>query len=174
MPGVRRFVLREMGKKMIPLLCLILLQACGLFCTQTYLIPANMKPRWITIEYKNPKCQPLKDSVLGQEIMIPESGFLCTSSPQYSGWHKREYFLVNEKGERTPLKVGEHIWGESSFRSAGGALPDGRFRCNLEGGEFFFGSEVEVSEENPIMKDEAFLEYHPECQEKGVEGEPSP
>ncbi|HZH91124.1 MAG TPA: hypothetical protein VEX70_10975 [Pyrinomonadaceae bacterium] len=161
-------------KIMCPLLCLILLQACGLFHTQTYLIPANMKPRWITIEYKNPKCAPLKDVALGEEIMIPESGFLCTSSSQYSGWHKREYFLLNEKGERTPLKVSEHIWGESSFRKAEGALPDGKFRCNLEGGEFFYGSEGGVSEENPIIKDEAFLKYHPECREAGVGSIPSP
>ena len=159
---------------MIALLCLILLPACGLFRTQTYLIPANMKPGWITIEYKNPKCQPLKDGEFCQEIIIPESGFLCTSSSQYSGWHKREYFLVNEKGERTLLKVGKHIWGEGSFRRAKEVLPGGQLRYPLEGEEFLYDPEGKIKEENQIMKDEAFLKYHPECRDTGIESKPAP
>src|ERR1044072_926562 len=59
--------------------------ACGPLRVHTYLIPAKIEPRWITIEYDNPRCTRLKESAFGQEFVIPESGFLCTSSAMYTG-----------------------------------------------------------------------------------------
>ncbi len=140
-----------------------------MFRTQSYLLPASLKPRWITIEYENPNCPPLVDGVFSQEIVIPQSGFLCTSSSMYSGWHKRNYFSVNEQGERTLLKTQEQIWGESSFSRAKELLPDGKERCSFKGEQFFYGSKGEVTENNPIMEDEAFLQYHSDCKDWGVE-----
>ena len=155
-----------MRKKLTVLVSLVLFQACGLVRTQTYLLPAGIKPGWITIEHENQKCPPLKDGVFSQEIVIPESGFLCTSSPEYSGLHQRNYFLVDEKGGQTLLNRDEQIRRETSFSIAGEPLPGGKFRCEFKGERFFYGSEKELMEEDPVMTEEAFLKHHPECQDE--------
>ena len=149
--------------------CLFWIQACGLFRVETYLIPAKMKPQWITIEYENPKCHSLKGSLFSQEFVIPESGFLCTSDSLYKGWSQRRYFLVNEKGVRTPLKIREHIWREGTLYVNVPSLDDGQPQCKVTAEEFFYGSKDDLTHENPIMENEIFLkEYHPECRNRGA------
>jgi hypothetical protein len=160
----------EIPKEMRSLIfCVFCFQACDSFRVETYLIPTKMKPQWITIEYKNPKCHPLKKSSFSQEFIIPESGFICTSDSQYEGWSYRRYFLVNEKGERTPLKIGEHIWREGTMYVNEPSLDEGQPQCNVTADEFFYGSKEDLTYENPIMGDEIFLkEYHPECRNRGT------
>ncbi len=156
--------------KIMVLSFLILFQACcftplsGVFRTQNYILPESMKPRWITIEYENPKCPRLTDGIFSQDIVIPQSGFLCTSSSMYTGWHQAKYFLVNEQGERKPIKE-ELIWGQSSFNRAKEILPGGTERCHFVGEQFFYGSKDELTENNPIMEEESFLQYHPDCRD---------
>jgi hypothetical protein len=134
-----------------------------------------MEPRWITIEYENPKCLPLKKGALGQEFVIPESGFMCTSSKVYTGWSQRKYFLVNEKGERTPLKVGEQIWREETLNVNEPSLDAGMPMCKVTAEEFFYGPKDKLKYENPIMEDETFLsKFHPECRNRGIVTKPSP
>ena len=147
---------------------LVLFQTCcftplsGTLRTQNYILPENIKHRWITIEYQNPKCLPLSDGVFSQDIVIPESGFLCTSSSMYEGWHQPKYFLVNEQSERKPL-TGEQIRTPSAFSRGKKILPNGEDRCHFVGEQFFYGLKDEVTEDNPIMDEEAFLQYHPDC-----------
>ena len=147
--------------------CLALLgllsTGCGLLRVYTYLIPAKMESRWITIEYDNPKCAPLKESVFGREFVIPDSGYLCTSNPKYMGWHRDEYYLVDEHNNRTALQTEERIFRREALperKSSSGASTSS---CKVTGEEFFYGPKEKVTAENPIMGDEAFLRLHPEC-----------
>jgi len=121
-----------------------------------------MESRWITIEYDNPKCAPLK-SVFGLEFVIPDSGFFCTSSPKYMGWHRDEYYLVDENNNRTALQIDERIFRHESLAERKFLLGAGASSCNVNGEEFFYGPKEKVTAENPIMGDEAFLRLHPEC-----------
>jgi hypothetical protein len=157
------------------LLSLSLFQACGFLRTEKYLLSAKMKPRWITIEYENPKCPPIKRGMFGQEFIIPESGFLCTSSSQYMGWHKRNYFLVDERGTRSVLKNGESIWRESNGEFTKLSFPNERQPCRIKHEQFFYGSKSDLTYDNPIMEDKNFLSnYHPECLDKEEVNQPTP
>lgn len=138
-------------------------QAHGPFQVHTYLMPAKIEPRWITIEYDNPNCPPLKENALGRELVIPESGFLCTSSPKYLGWYRAEYYLVDEHKRRTALKADERIHRRESFNVRVISSTSDKPLCNVAGDEFFYGPKEKLTSENPIMKDEDFLKLHPEC-----------
>ncbi len=146
--------------------------ACGLARVHTYLIPAKMEPRWITIEYDNPKCAALKESVFGREFAIPESGFLCTSSPMYMGWHRTKFYLVDELHNRTAIQAGERIFRQESLAERKWSSDAGTFACKVTGEEFFYGPKEKVTSENPIMEDEIFLRYHPECRNRAVPVKP--
>jgi hypothetical protein len=110
-------------------ICLVLLSVfstdCGLLRVHKYLIPAKMESRWITIEYNNPKCAPLKENRFAREFVIPDSGFLCTSSPVYPGWHRTEYYLVDEGNNRTFLDSDRLIYLERSFTIHMGSFSGG-------------------------------------------------
>ena len=145
-----------------------LFQSCGIR-QETYLIPAEMKPRWISIEYDNPKCPPLTGSELSQEFIIPESGYLCTSSPRYHGLFQRRYFLVDTDGRRTPLRTGEQIRQESVLSKDEPSLDERQPRCKVSLDQFFYGTKDDLKEESSIFRDEFFLSvYHPECRNTGV------
>ena len=151
------------------------LMACGLLRVHTYLIPAKMAPRWITIEYENPKCAPLRETAFGGEFVIPESGFLCTSSAMYTGWHREEYYLVDENNNRTALRVDERIFRRESFNINELSSEPGMAVCKLTVEEFFYGPKEKLTYENPIRQDESFLtQYHPECRRRDMRVKPSP
>jgi hypothetical protein len=153
-------------------LAMFLFQSCGFFRVETYLIPADMKPRWINIEYDNPKCPPLNGSKLSQEFVIPESGFICTSSPAYNGWFQRKFFLVDAKGKRTQLKEEGNIWQEGVISKDEPSLDEGQPRCKVSLTQFFYGTKDDPMGNNPIFQDEDFLrDYHPECRNTGIQSQ---
>lgn len=164
-----------MGAFITALTMVSCLMACSLLRIHTYLIPAKMAPRWITIEYDNPKCAPLRETAFGREFVIPESGFLCTSSAMYEGWHREEYYLVDENNNRIALRVDERIFRRGSFTIKQPSTEPGMNVCNLTGEEFFYGPKEKLTYENPIRQDEGFLtQYHPECRSREISAKPSP
>jgi hypothetical protein len=122
-----------------------------------------MESRWITIEYDNPKCAPLKESVFGRKFVIPDSGFLCTSTRKYMGWHRDEYYLVDENNNRTALQTDERIFRREALAERRFSSDAGTSSCKVTGEQFFYGPKEKVTTENPIIGDEAFLRLHPEC-----------
>ena len=140
-----------------------LLMACGPLRVHTYLIPAKIEPSWITIEHDNPKCTPLKEDVFGRELVIPESGFLCTSTPIYMGWHREKYYSVDANNKRTALQLDERIFRRGALAEHHFSSGTGTIVCKVSGLEFFYGPKEKLTADNPIMKDEAFLKLHPEC-----------
>jgi hypothetical protein len=152
-----------------------LLTGCGVLRVHTYLLPANIEPRWITIEYDNPRCAPLKQSAFGREFVIPKSGFLCTSSPMYAGWHRDKYYLLDENNNRTALQTGEQIFRRESFNVNQASSDAGMIVCKMTGEEFFYGTKQQLTFENPIMQNEEFLiRYHPECRHRVSTVKPNP
>lgn len=139
---------------------------------ETFLISSEMKPQWVSIEYDNPKCEPLKDyNEKNLTINIPLSGFLCTSSPSYKGAYQRSYFLVDKKGNREILTDRENIRREGVLSKSEPSLDEGQPNCNVKLHQFYYGSEDEIRKEgaNPIFQDENFLvNYHPECRNTGT------
>ena len=141
-------------------------QSAGLFRVHTYLIPAKLKLGWISIEYENPQCPKLEEGRWGREVVVPESGFLCTSSSLYTGWHRTEFYAVDENGARTSIREDEiHRKGTVSIIRSSmepGAVPICDVK-NLQ--EFFYGPNEKLTYGNAITKNESFLRYHPECAE---------
>jgi hypothetical protein len=124
---------------------------------QTYVLSSKMKPGWVIIEYENPKCQPLRKTLVGQEFVIPESGYMCTSSPIYIGWFREEYYL-EENGRRTPLKR------QLIFRHTTSSILADEEKCQTKYESFWYGPQDQITNEaiNLIKK------YHPECRDAGI------
>jgi uncharacterized protein (DUF169 family) len=148
--------------------------ACGPLRVHSYLIPSKIEPHWITIEYDNPKCAPLKEGAFGREFVIPESGFLCTSSSMYTGWHREKYYSVDGNNNRTALQTDERIFRRESLAERKFSSDAGMVVCKVTGDEFFYGPKEKLTSENPIMEDENFLTSHPECRHRGITTKPSP
>jgi len=147
----------------VAFLCLLGPQVQRRLRVETYLIPAKMEPRWITIEYGNPNCPALNENALGREVVIPESGFLCTSSSRYEGWHRVRYYLVGGSKGRISLRANERIHRRGSFNLRDSSSGADKIICDVSGEEFFYGLQKELTYENPISKDESFLKLHPGC-----------
>lgn len=149
----------------LALVTLLLPQEKGRFRVHTYLIPAKMEQRWITIEYDNPNCPRLSENDSGRELVIPETGFLCTSSQREAGRHREEYYVVDDHQRRTALKTEQWIQRRESFttRTISSATGSAASLCDVSGDEFFYGPKEKLTYENPIMKDEGFLKLHPGC-----------
>ena len=121
---------------------------------QTYLLPSTLKPGWVAIEYDNSKCAPLREGRLWQEHVIPESGYLCTSSHRETGWVYRKYYLVQPNGERTLLAVGKQIFKEITIY-LNPLNPD----CKVIAESFWYGPQEQIDDK----RDEALKQHHPEC-----------
>ena len=136
---------------------------------ETWLIPVDMQPGWVSIEYDNPKCQILNGTALSQEFVVPKTGYLCTSSPLQKGPFQRKYFLMGADGQLTPLSVGKDIWREGVLSKDEPSLDKGLPRCNVSLDQFFYGSKDDLKEESSIFQNEIFLrDYHPECRNTGT------
>ncbi len=121
---------------------------------QTYLLPSKLKPGWVIIEYDNPKCAPLEEGRLWQMHVIPESGYLCTSSHSEAGLTYQRYYLVNETGKRIQLAMGKQIFQRRSLylNPANGA-------CKVSAEEFWYGPEDQINNEDAVLLER----FHPEC-----------
>lgn len=121
---------------------------------QTYLLPSTMKPGWVIIEYENPNCAPLREGRLWQEHVIPESGYLCTSSHSEEGLTYQRYYLVDEKGERTRLVLSEQIFQRCSIQ-----LNPFDKACKVTAEEFWYGPKEQINNEDVAL----LKKLHPEC-----------
>jgi hypothetical protein len=79
------------------------------------------------------------------------------------GWHRDEYYLVDENNNRTALQTDERIFRREALAERKFSSDAGTSSCKVTGEEFFYGPKEKVTTENPIMGDEAFLRLHPEC-----------
>jgi hypothetical protein len=149
----------------LALTSLLMPQAQKRIQIETYLIPVKMQSRWITIEYDNPNCPPLNENDSGREVAIPGSGFLCTSSPRYMGWHRTKYYFVDESKRRTALRAPEFIHRREGFILKYLSSVPGDPACDVTGEEFFYGPKEKLTYENPIAKDKDFLKLHPSCRQ---------
>ncbi len=138
-------------------------KSCGA-TKRAVLIPATMKPQWINIEYGNPKCPPATETECNQEFVVPESGFVCTSTPDNKGWwYADNYFLVDKDGKRTLLNY-EDIWQKGTISLDQPALETGTGKCKVTLSQFFYGKQTDVRSTNTIFQNEDFLNnYHPQC-----------
>jgi hypothetical protein len=90
----------------------------------------------------------------------------------YTGWHREQYYSVDENNNRTALQTDERILRRESLAEHKFSSDTGMIVCKVTGEEFFFGPKEKLTSENPIMKDEAFLKLHPECSRQGEKGSP--
>jgi hypothetical protein len=125
---------------------------------QTYLLPSTLKPGWVAIEYENPKCAPLKEGRLWQEHMIPESGYLCTSSHRETGWVYSKYYLVAPNGKRTRLAIGKQIFREITIY-----LDPLNPECKVIAESFWYGPQEQIDNQAEVL----LKKLHPEC-DKGL------
>ena len=143
-------------------LTLFLFQSCQIR-QEIFLIPANMKPLWASVEYDNPKCPALNGTELKQEFLVPESGYICTSSSNYKGAYQRRFFLIDADGKRTPLKTEGNIWQQAVLSQDNPSRDEGQPDCKVSVSQFFYGTKDDLKSNNPIFQDEKLFEVHPEC-----------
>lgn len=134
---------------------------------EVILIPALMQPRWINVEYNNPKCPTLEKNESVLVLPIPESGYVCMSNSGPEDLFQRSYFLMGLGGERTPLTPREQIFQEAVLSKDEPSLDEGFPVCKVSLHQFFYGKKGDLKESNPIFFDEAFLKIHPECRRTG-------
>lgn len=133
---------------------LVVLYALRPVRLQTYLLPATLKPGWVIIEYENPKCTPLREGRLWQEHVIPESGYLCTSSRSEEGLTYQRYYLVDERGKRTRLAIDKQIFQRRSIQ-----LNPFNKACKVIAEEFWYGPKEQINNEDVGLLEK----FHPEC-----------
>jgi len=121
---------------------------------QTYLLPSTLKTGWVTIEYENPKCNALREGRLWQEHVIPESGYLCTSSKSETSWVYRKYYLVQANGEKRPLTIGKQIFKESTVY-----LNPLNRDCKVIAESFWYGPQEQIDNQQHAVLEK----LHPEC-----------
>lgn len=121
---------------------------------QSYLLPATLKPGWVTIEYENPKCNALKEGQIWQEHVIPESGYLCTSSRRETGWVYRKYYLVESNGEQKSLSEDREIFQVGTIY-----LEPWKAGCNVIADSFWYGPKEQIDN----RRHEILEQHHPEC-----------
>jgi len=121
---------------------------------RAHLLPATLKPGWVTIEYENPKCSPLIESPLWQEHVIPESGYLCTSSRRETGWVYDKYYLVQANGERSPLSEDKEIFQMGTIY-----LEPWNPDCKVIADSFWYGPREQIDNQ----RHEVLKQHHPEC-----------
>lgn len=135
---------------------------------ETYLLSTKMPHGWVVIEYENPRCKPLRDRLFERRFVIPESGYLCTSSSIYMGWHKARYYLVEEDGSWKPLVEKEWISQQNSFEmkkysfqpSNQGNVTNLPTKCEVKGSSFWYGPPDQITiDETPLI----IARHHPEC-----------
>ena len=123
---------------------------------QTYILSSKLEPSWIAIEYDNPNCSALKENRLWRELVIPESGYLCTSNPMEMGWTYDRFYLIGDQGERTRLNENGQIFAEASIRINENA-------CKVTAKIFKYGSGRASNESTSFIE-----KYHPECRQRGT------
>ena len=136
----------------------LFLPSCS-FRVQTFVLAPGTDHGWVTIEQGNSTCPSLPESSVFHTINIPESHFLCTSSPTYLGWGYERYALLDSDGSLTPLKIGDLIHQRTSFIVGELGRP-----CNFSGIQFFYGPRGSIAGAKPLLDDPEFLtRYHPDC-----------
>jgi len=134
----------------------VLLYAQESVVFETYLIPSTMKEGWVTIEYGNPTCPPLKGRSR-REYVIPKSGYFCTSTKRNTKWFYDWYYLVDENGKRTALVKDKQIFHRMSvFLDPLNPNPGCK---NVVADVFWYGRQDKIDNQDGV----ALQKQHPEC-----------
>jgi hypothetical protein len=117
---------------------LLLAGACTVKVEQ-YVIPDEMKPGWVVIDSNRPEC-PSQGAGPIQQIRVPPSGYICTSSPLYVGlaWHR--YVSANKQGHLRSIDP-SFIHQEISIRGRRSSFE----RCDYDADAFYYGPPGTVS-----------------------------
>jgi hypothetical protein len=121
---------------------------------ETYLIPSTMKEGWVTIELGNPKCPHLRHGRGWREVVIPESGYVCTSTPQHTKLFYDWYYLVDQNGKRTPLAYEQQIFKRNTIQ-----LDALNPNCKVVADSFWYGRQDKIDNQEAV----ALQKRHPEC-----------
>ena len=119
--------------------------------SESYVLAEGSKPGWVVLEFENPKCPAMESGWLGRDFFLPESGYLCTSSPIDGGYVYERYYLLRDNGRREHLDIGKEIHGRSGLNLTleGCRLTATVFRYDGADGAWDSG--------------EFIREHHPEC-----------
>lgn len=108
----------------------LLMLAAACVKTQKYVIPRQMPYGWILIDYNRRGCPSLPDT-----IIVPASGYVCTSSAPYTDLSLHLFYVIDERGDRRRLERDRWIHQEISIsgerRSYG--------LCDYSGEAFYYG-----------------------------------
>ena len=120
---------------------------------ETYLIPADMKEGWVTIEYGNPKCPPLPRGSR-RVFAVSESSYFCTSTERNVRRFHDWYYLVDENGKRKRIYYEQQIFHRQSI-----FLDAGNPNCKAVADLFWYGKQENIDNQASV----ALRKHHPEC-----------
>ncbi|MEM6768302.1 MAG: hypothetical protein AAF824_12830 [Bacteroidota bacterium] len=99
---------------------------------RVFYIPADYEG-WVSIKYYIPNTPPLPMSDTAQEIVIPPSGLLLTSSPLKEGWGRDTYYRIHPDQSLEPIP---------NFIEEGDSLK----RFIIDQGQYYFSHEPILAE----------------------------
>jgi hypothetical protein len=123
-------------------------------------------PGWITIEYGRPGCPSLELGPFGRRIVIPSTGYACTSSPVDEGLVRRTFIAIDAGGLRLDVDqkvhnsyaLGERISSRVPEGSTTGEAVEEK-RCAPSAEVFWYGPTTDMTDDTWA----AYKQRHPEC-----------
>jgi hypothetical protein len=86
--------------------------------------------------------------------VIPESGYLCTSTPGIEKFFYDSYYLVGENGKRTPLVYEKQVFKRTTIH-----LDALNPKCKVVADSFWYGRQDKIDNQDAVE----LRKRHPEC-----------
>jgi hypothetical protein len=133
------------------------LAACEMFPREEIVLPLEaVPPRWITVEFGNPGC-PSVDEGRRRKIVVPPSGYACTSTQMDRGWVHRVFSAYDSSRRR--IDVANKIHQEHTIETLSSAGKDGVRSCTPNAWFFWYGDPEKIAGDSAA----AYRKRHPEC-----------
>jgi hypothetical protein len=120
---------------------------------RVFILPADLSPRWITVERGNRACPAAERRWYGERLEISASGYLCVSDSLSERWMYEFFFASDESGRWRRLGYQEEIHVRQTVTQEEGT-------CRITADSFWYGPRYLITNEATVFIDK----YHPECQ----------
>lgn len=154
-----RFLLVFTGAALVALCVLFVARPVWI---EDVVLAEGTKPGWVIIEYENSACEPLDKGWFRRVILVPGSGYFCTSTISDKSPLLSRYFLRRRGGTKGRLRISQWIWARASVSGPWKeTAPGGKVlrSCSVEADVFWFGPRGSAKGDVHV----AIRAHHPGC-----------